>query len=289
MQLSAQLERGIVLRHFATPADLTGVCLSVFERQDAVALGPSIDFPSVHPILHVSLGHDCSVRNYGQDAPFQRAPHAAIWGSQTAIHEMRFDGPLFLISAVLTLDGTARLTGHLASAFVGRHVTLDDLGLDSGGLRQQLLQATAFPQRADILIGWLRRAIGSRRQRRASPEFDHLASGRMQGSIAAIAADLGVTARGLHKRAMRDVGLSPKTILRYARLQSALRYCHPNQANTIDAGKLLIQFHDRSHFSVEFRKLTGLTPRAYQQAKLRSGDQLLNMVYLDTEIAAGRD
>jgi AraC-like DNA-binding protein len=108
-----------------------------------------------------------------------------------------------------------------------------------------------------------------------------LASRRLSGSIASIAEDLAVCTRGLNKRAIREIGQSPKTILRYARLQAALRCCHPDPSSPADSEELLMQFHDRSHVNAEFRSLTGFTPREYRQAKQRSGGQLLNMVYLD--------
>ncbi len=273
------LVSAIRFRRLPPPPDLAGILESIVEREDAAALGVALDFPDARPLLQIVLGADCLVRSRGI-ASFSAVPRAGLWGPSGGMHEVKVNGPMHILCGVLTLRGAGQLAGTHVSSFIDRRVDLAELGLDSAGLNVRLASATGFEQRADILADWLRISLKSGREPKTRPEFEAMASGELCGTVSKIARELGVTTRGLHKRCKHEIGWSPSKLLRIVRLQSSLRMTHPNPWSPELAEDLLLQFHDRAHFSKEFQSLTGMTPGTYRRAKESSKDCLVNTLYI---------
>ncbi|MEV6957978.1 helix-turn-helix domain-containing protein [Streptomyces sp. NPDC051207] len=87
----------------------------------------------------------------------------------------------------------------------------------------------------------------------------HLVTGLAAGRpVGAVAGELGLTARQLHRRALTAFGYGPKTLARVLRLQRALALARsgvPLAATAARAG-----FADQAHLTRDVRDLTGLTP-----------------------------
>lgn len=82
-------------------------------------------------------------------------------------------------------------------------------------------------------------------------------------SNAELAKGAGTSARGLERAFLRDYGLSPQQYLRRLRMQTACQLLVDTRSSLAQiSGKC--GFADQSHFTREFRRLTGLTPRAYR-------------------------
>ena len=82
---------------------------------------------------------------------------------------------------------------------------------------------------------------------------------------AELAKAAGTSVRGLERAFDRDYGLSPQQYLRRLRMQTACQLL-------VSSGLALVRiadrcgFADQSHFTRDFRSLTGMTPRAYRIA-----------------------
>ena len=80
---------------------------------------------------------------------------------------------------------------------------------------------------------------------------------------AELAKAAGTSVRGLERAFGRDYGLSPQQYLRRLRMQTACQLL-------VSSGLALAQvadrcgFADQSHFTRDFKSLTGMTPRAYR-------------------------
>jgi len=83
--------------------------------------------------------------------------------------------------------------------------------------------------------------------------------------VAAVAADLGVSERQLHRRTLAAVGYGPKMLARVARLRRLIALADPSLASrAFEAG-----YASQAHMSDEVRRLTGTTPvRFLQDARL---------------------
>jgi AraC-like DNA-binding protein len=85
-------------------------------------------------------------------------------------------------------------------------------------------------------------------------------------SVGDVSRESGLSHRRLLTLFSRDVGLSPKRfcrILRYQRVHAAAQ-----RTGRIDWTDLALScgFYDQAHLANEFRRLSGLTPRQYEQA-----------------------
>lgn len=93
-----------------------------------------------------------------------------------------------------------------------------------------------------------------------------LALNRPAARVAAVAADLGLSARQLQRRVSDAVGYGPKTlarVLRFRRLQWLAAGCiDPTGARTAELVELALEagYADQAHMTAEVTRLAGLSP-----------------------------
>jgi AraC-like DNA-binding protein len=82
-------------------------------------------------------------------------------------------------------------------------------------------------------------------------------------SSAELAKAAGTSVRGLERAFVRDYGLSPQQYLRRLRMQTA---CQLLVSTRLALAQVADRcgFADQSHFTRDFRSLTGMTPRTYR-------------------------
>jgi methylphosphotriester-DNA--protein-cysteine methyltransferase len=143
------------------------------------------------------------------------------------------------------------------------------LGLPASELRDRQVAAAAVLAGLAELEEALAGAEPARRlellgaavaRRRAEPDPLVRAAARRLSApgarVAAVAADLGVSERGLHRRTLAAVGYGPKVLARVARLRRLIALADaPLARRALDAG-----YASQAHMTDEVRRLTGLTP-----------------------------
>ena len=82
-----------------------------------------------------------------------------------------------------------------------------------------------------------------------------------------IAADLGISERGLRESVGREAGLSPKLLLRIRRLYQAAHTISSRRAS-LSRAATRAGFVDQAHMTREFLDLMGETPSAYRRRGL---------------------
>lgn len=90
--------------------------------------------------------------------------------------------------------------------------------------------------------------------------FDSAAFADPTEPIRAFAARQGVTTRRVERMAQRDFGLSPKQVMRRARVLDMASQLL-GFADTAEADEHALRFYDQSHLIRDFRALLGCTPR----------------------------
>jgi len=154
--------------------------------------------------------------------------------------------------------------GHLpgvlglpADALVDQRVALHDL-VDSDDARRAVGDAVVALTQSPRLeeLEHLSFALGAGRASTAFEDAvaDHAVAGT---SVAAMADDLGLGARHLHRRCLAAFGYGPKVLSRVLRLQRALALgCHGSPPAEVAA---VAGYADQSHLAREVRALTGTT------------------------------
>lgn len=145
------------------------------------------------------------------------------------------------------------------------HVTLEDI---FGKPARQLADVLANESNAEARLSAVARFLMDRQRRakqRPHPAVSMLLTASDARTVADVVAASGLSHRRFIEIFRREVGLTPRDFLRVRRLQRALAGLHASGRAGADLAYEM-GYADQSHFILECRKLTGLTPRALAAA-----------------------
>ncbi|MFI6905656.1 helix-turn-helix domain-containing protein [Nonomuraea sp. NPDC050394] len=187
--------------------------------------------------------------------PIVTGPRAAVTSS--APSPWRYG-----VALGLTPAGMSALTGAPLREVAGTTVPLEDLlGARAGELTGRLMAAASWPERFGLLeerlTAWLRPGAG--RDEPVMRAWSRLQDPAGPTTIAALAAELGVSRRFVELGFRRVVGLSPKTVARIARFQRTVDTWRRPPARLDTA--LACGYADQSHLAREIRAMAGMTPK----------------------------
>lgn len=182
-------------------------------------------------------------------------------GIQLAVHPLASRALFGVPAAELSIDD-----------FEGTAV----LGAAAERLSDQVAEATSWHQAFDVVAGFTQRTADARDMVR--PELRHAwrmlrcTGGRM--SVAALAAEVGLTTRHLGTLFHREIGLAPKAVARLMRFEAATARIVRSVAGggVVDLADVAARtgFSDQAHLSAEFVAFTGLPPRKWIGAEFRN-------------------
>jgi AraC-like DNA-binding protein len=191
---------------------------------------------------------------------------AAAAGPSTAPVVLRFRHRIEGLSVALRPGAVAALLGVPAGEIAGRVVRLDELwGAEGASLLARMHEAPDDAARCHLL----QRALQERVRDTAAGPAPIAQAARLiahaggQRPLREVADALGIGERRLQQLFHVEVGLSPRSWSRLARLHACLRalrqHAAPRWAEVaVDAG-----FYDQSHLANEFRALCGLSPSVF--------------------------
>lgn len=170
-------------------------------------------------------------------------------------------GRLHLIGARLTLQTVVGLFGHGALIEQTVPISLEDLlGRHAGSLAARLADEKNDLRRMMILARWISDTLRAPSYLPLPSEMD---LAQMGWRVDALAEHLGLSARGLHKHFVQSCGFGPKAWLQLHRFDDLVSrgLAGGDEAFADLAGDY--GFSDQAHMNREFRRFSGLTPRAY--------------------------
>lgn len=199
---------------------------------------------------------------------------AELVGPMTRAIEVPGD-PAELVAVRFKPGTAAALTGCGLAELTDASVDLAELGI-AGALADRVAGATAgasaprLPARIPLsaisharvsaLVGWLRQRLADAPppDPRVAQAVARLSTG--EARVDDVADALGVTRQHLAREFRRDVGITPKQLVRIARMQRAAAALRRGG----DLARLAAElgYFDQSHLSRELRDLAGVTPAA---------------------------
>ncbi|QGW82822.1 helix-turn-helix domain-containing protein [Variovorax paradoxus] len=194
-------------------------------------------------------------------------------GASAAPALVRLRGRVEGLSVTLRPGASAALLGMPAGEIAGTAVHLDQLWRGQGAeLRERMAAAPDDSSRVAVLCAMLGQrlaradaALHPAAPMAATRAAQLIAESGGRQSLRDVAAAVGVGERRLQQLFQQQVGLSPRTWGRLARLHACLRAlrqprpCMPGWAElALDGG-----FYDQSHLVNEFKALSGLTPTEF--------------------------
>lgn len=173
-------------------------------------------------------------------------------------------GPSRGITVAMTPVGAYALFGMPLRELSNADVALADLlGRDAGRLVERIAEAPDWPARFRVLDGFLatrvRHGPAVTRQVLGAWQRVTAAAGRVR--VDALADEAGWTRRHLSARFREQIGLTPKTVARVARLHRAASLLRTTSRWTDVAHAC--GYADQPHLNRDFRALTGCTPSEY--------------------------
>lgn len=205
--------------------------------------------------------------NFG-DAPAVggvRSLAAEAIGAAAAPVVVQLQGNVDGLSVALRAGAAAALLGVPAAEIAATAVSLEQLWGRAGRELAERLQMAAPEQRVDLLQDALQQRLAHSRgdEALAAQAARLVAASGGNRRLSAIAAELGIGERRLQQLFQAQVGLSPRSYGRLARLHFCLRRLREETAPDWAALALDCGFYDQSHLVNEFRALCGVTPVDY--------------------------
>jgi len=202
---------------------------------------------------------------------FTRYRAAWVAGIQSQPLDIASEFDSQLVGVRFRPGGASPLLGLPAASLAGSVVELADLSIPwAEELRERLLSTRTAAERADLTEGTLtRRLLGSRplesRVTTALRTMERLPAGL---SVAALAAELGVSHKHLIALFKREVGVAPKTLQRVLRFQRVLLALRASASPRFTEIAHACGYADQAHLNHDFRQLAGVTPSDYLQQRL---------------------
>lgn len=253
----------------AAAPSLSSFIIGFVERSHREAAAPCLQLPFATPVIHVALGESA------------RPPVMFSAGSRRARIVPATSGISTFVIA-LGFGGAAALCPDEMRETEGTFTALDyPFWL---ALHTRLSDAAGFERRVriteDVLASHL--VLKNPATRQSIGAADAIIQNRWKGPVAALAAAFGTEERTLRNHFRREIGWTPKRLLRVARFNRVLRALHPKPWAGRADGDVWLEFADQAHFHHEFTALANITPTAFVEAKRSTRDGLLYNVILET-------
>jgi len=247
------LESAVDRRRIAPSASsASAVAALLADERTSDSRGVALPRPEIHLVVRFgsSVPNGLDVHALG---PRQRVRRKLIRSGQRTV------------TARLHLGTHEAVLGAPAAALSERIVALEDLW--GGAAARRLCDQLANARNTLDAAATLERAIASRLAaaplRSANTRLALDAAERLsQGSVSAVAAELGVSERHLRRLFHETMGVNPKVYTQLSRFRRALRAARTDQRPSWASIASLAGYYDQAHLIAEFRAISGVTPRA---------------------------
>ena len=194
----------------------------------------------------------------------QDVPTSPVIGLRDRPWTVEQAGPSRGITVAMTPAGAYAVFGlplrELANADVG---LADLLGRDAGRLTERIAEAADWPTRFRLLDRYVASRLrhGPTLTRQVHGAWRRVTASAGRVRIDTLADEIGWTRQHLNARFREQIGLTPKTVARVARLHHAASLL----AGAGDLAEVAqtCGYADQSHLNRDFRALTGCTPTEY--------------------------
>ena len=227
-------------------------------RFQADDLGPTRGLPSRYVTVMIGLGSPFQIAGVGSFTSFvaglhERAAMVESTGTVAGIH--LFLDPL----------STRAILGCPASAIARGIFSLADVigpGTDIE-LHERLHEARTWEECFGVLDGVLQRGlVESAAPREVGYAWRRITAGHGRDRVEALAAAIGWSRHHLTECFRHELGVTPKTLSRIARLEHA---CALLRSGPRDLAGVAITagYHDQAHMNHEWQAIAGCTPKAW--------------------------
>lgn len=200
----------------------------------------------------------------GASAEMEQTHHAFMVGQLTKPIWLSFTGHTKLIKVQLKSSGAQQLMPMDLSELTDHPcIQLEDLwGKDTKTITEQLHDADSDLHRVAILNDFFKKLLSPAHQQLAYVDYtlQQLMGSNGNYKLMELEHKLGITGRQLERVFKSRVGLRPKDISRFIRMNAAFTTLSSQPNTSLTNLAYQLGYFDPAHFSKDFRQLTGLLP-----------------------------
>ncbi len=192
--------------------------------------------------------------------------NVVLCGPGTRPLRIRVRGAFRVAGFAIRPSGWKSMFWESTRNFLDQFVALAD---SWGGASQQVFDAVNAATDDEAVVAAMETAINEQMDRIGPrepdvqiAEFERIALQNSLMSVEDIAHQLGLSVRQFERRSLDTLGLTPKMVLRRSRffeMAAAMRGFGSPSEERLTA----LRYHDHSHLNREFKRFTGITPRAF--------------------------
>jgi AraC-like DNA-binding protein len=234
-------------------------CYWFLEGEGAGAAEPIIPDGRMEIVLHYGARFD---RHFA-DGRIERQDAAMLVGQLLAPITLSHHGPAGVAAIRLRPAAGRAIAGCTAAELASRFTDLDAAFGSTTDLRERLALADDDSARVALLEAWL----ATRVRREPAPALTAAVTTILQSpagaDLTSVASQAGISLRQLERQFVADVGITPKTFARLARLQTALSLIATGQS----LGDIAVTcgYYDQSHMTRDFIHLARTSPAAWRR------------------------
>lgn len=200
----------------------------------------------------------------GASAEMEQTHHAFMVGQLTKPIWLSFTGHTKLIKVQLKSSGAQQLMPMDLSELTDHPcIQLEDLwGKDTKTITEQLHDADSDLHLVAILNDFFKKLLSPAHQQLAYVDYtlQQLMGSNGNYKLMELEHKLGITGRQLERVFKSRVGLRPKDISRFIRMNAAFTTLSSQPNTSLTNLAYQLGYFDPAHFSKDFRQLTGLLP-----------------------------
>lgn len=199
-------------------------------------------------------------------------PRCFVFGQITAPLEIVPTGSTGIIAARFQPDGFIPFSSYSIQQMENKAVALQSLfGENVLTLEQQVLSADTNDNRIRFISSFLCKRLQTPEaiNRITKLSIDALLQSNGQINIDELAERLQINRRQLERRFSSTIGLSPKQLSKFIRLQTTLKIMNEKKFTSLTSLAYENGYYDQAHFIKDFKEFTGLSPRQFYADSLK--------------------
>jgi AraC-like DNA-binding protein len=234
-------------------------CYWFLEGDGPAGAEPIIPDGRMEVVLHYGRRFD----RHHADGRVERQDAAMLVGQLLAPVTLASRGSAGVAAIRLRPAAGRAIADYTAAELAGRFIDLDALFGSTDGLRDRLAVASGDAARVALLESWLAPHVRREPSVALTVAVNSILDSPSGADLATVASQAGIGLRQLERQFIADVGISPKTFARMARLQAALSLIASGQP--LGDVAVACGYYDQSHMTRDFMHLAQTSPAAWRQ------------------------
>jgi AraC-like DNA-binding protein len=205
-------------------------------------------------------------KQYMADSSFIIQPRCFVFGQITSPLEIEPKGSTGIIAARFHPDGLFPFSSYpiqqMENKATALHLLFGDYAIV---LEQAVLNAPANEDRIQIISAFLINLLQTTEVRSHITQsgIDALMQSNGQLNVNELAGQLNINRRQLERKFSSAIGLSPKQLSKFIRLQATLKMMNEKKFTSLTSLAYENGYYDQAHFLKDFKEFTGKSPKQF--------------------------